>query len=202
MNAFDIIKEVKPILAMAKMPMADRSMFVEHLRIVYHIIRASYPLLKMAIATSRHGSALYGFFFKHAEEEQGHDVWLRNDLNAAGFEIGECPLVASQLAGSMYYHLKHTSCVALLGYMLVLEGFPMPLSMVEVLEKVHGKTLLRTVRHHAEEDPGHRDEIITIVNSLSENEVRLVRKIAIETAFQIVVIVNSIQGAERGQLYS
>ena len=115
----------------------------------------------------------------------GCDEWLYEDLRSAGIQPFPCPTVASQLAGSQYYHLAHTSPVSLLGYMMVLEGFPLPLDVVDELELAYGRELLRTVRYHAEHDSDHSRELHSIVDGLSQSDFAIVRQIALEVADQL-----------------
>lgn len=98
------------------------------------------------------------FFLKHLEDERHHAQWLREDL-------GNHPVTlhygAAQLAGMAYYLVRHLHPVALLGYMLALESKPIPMEYVEAVEREHGVSTARTLRLHAEEDPGHADELRT-----------------------------------------
>jgi hypothetical protein len=197
MDSKSILADVTPILASAKMRMNDSAAFKEHLRVLFHIIRASFNLLVCARDRSS-DPVLRAYFLDHANEESSHDIWLGKDLEDSGVEIGDCPMLAAQLPGMVYYHIHHTSECALLGYMLVMEGFPMPLQVVEMLEEIHGKDLLRTTRYHAEHDPAHSKELFAVIDNLSDQQKAVVRKVAIETAAQVAGIVNYIQKVHCG----
>ena len=53
---------------------------------------------------------------------------------------------------------------ALLGYMAVVEGDPVPLEVVDLLERAHGKDLLRFVRFHALKDLEQRIELFEVID--------------------------------------
>lgn len=99
---------------------------------------------------------LKAFYEKHLEDERHHARWLKEDL-------GNHPITmhfgAAQLAGMSYYLIRHVHPVALMGYMQALEGNPIDMGFVEAMESAHGKSAVRTLRMHAEEDPGHFEEL-------------------------------------------
>jgi len=125
----------------------------------YQVIIASENLLVDAISMLGDDAwemELRVFYEKHLEDERHHARWLREDL-------GGHPVVlhfgAAQLAGMTYYLIRHVHPVALMGYMLALEGNPIDMGFVKAMEAAHGKSAVRTLRHHAEEDPGHFEEL-------------------------------------------
>lgn len=125
----------------------------------YQVVIASEPLLVDAacmLGDDGWEGDLKAFYEKHLKDEANHAEWLKEDL-------GDHPVVlhygAAQLAGMVYYLIRHVHPVALMGYMLALEGNPIEMSFVEAMEAAHGKSAIRTLRHHAEEDPGHFDEL-------------------------------------------
>lgn len=125
---------------------------------------ASEGLLVDAIALSE--GPLRDYFTAHLEEERGHASWLADDLMSAGIDMKTLPLIrrAVEMAGSQYYLIKHASPASLLGYMAVLEGFTSTLEDVERMEAVHGKTLLRTLRYHVENDPEHCKDLFAVID--------------------------------------
>lgn len=125
----------------------------------YQVIIASEHLLVDAMSMLDDDgweADLKAFYEKHLEDERHHAHWLKEDL-------GDHPIVlhfgAAQLAGMTYYLIRHLHPVALMGYMLALEGNPIDMGFVEAMEAAHGKAAVRTLRHHAEEDPGHFEEL-------------------------------------------
>lgn len=144
-------------------------MFIANLIFLYHIMVASEPLLRVAIYESR-DLRLRKYFEKHLEEERDHAKWLANDLKSVGIDVGhtEPPLVAIQMAGSLYYLIYHVHPAALLGYMRVLESYEMTPQQWAKLEKEYPASLLRTVKYHVDHDPDHLKDINAIIESLPE----------------------------------
>ena len=150
-------------------PVGLRSRYVEYLYAMHALIRASVPLLERAALRCTDlpsGDPLAGplrqYFEAHAEEERGHDEWLLVDLAAAGADpaaaLSRLPaLVVAELAGAQYYWIEHYHPVALLGYILVLEGnAPAPWLADRLAELTDlPSAAFRTLRDHAELDSGH-----------------------------------------------
>jgi hypothetical protein len=156
-----IMREVSALRATA--PASDltcQRILRANLAFVHQVIVASEGLLADAAAGS--DGDLRAYFLRHLEEERGHAAWLAEDLGGADFPRSRA---AVAMAGSMYYMIKHVSPACLLGYMLVLECFSMPLNLVEELERLHGKHLLRTVRYHAEHDPDHGADVLAMIDA-------------------------------------
>lgn len=165
-----------------KMPCIDLlnpDVLIRNLLHVYHVIRASENLIAVALMLS--GSLrLKEFLQAKLEEEKSHAEWLCNDLTTAGIDTTQIPHSAAALAGAQYYMIYHVSPVCLLGYMAALECFPTPLDHLELLERYHGKNILRTVRYHAEHDVGHGTELLDFCNQLPEDEQALVTQAAVQ----------------------
>lgn len=147
----------------------------------YQVIIASEHLLVDAISMLDNEGwekSLKEFYEEHYEEEQHHARWLREDL-------GDHPVVlhygAAQLAGMTYYLIRHVHPVALMGYMLALEGNPIDMKFVEEMEAAHGKSAVRTLRHHAEEDPGHYEELKSAMAFIPDEWKPLVENTRIQT---------------------
>jgi hypothetical protein len=68
------------------------------------------------------------------------------------------------MVGTQYYLIKHSHPAALLGYMAVVEGDPVPLEVVDLLERTHGQDLFRFVRFHALKDLEHRTELFEVID--------------------------------------
>lgn len=134
----------------------DRQYLIRGLCEVYRIIVASAPLLEFAIP--RCDGALLEYYERHLLEEQGHDEMLRDDLLRLGVVDIPHSHHAAQMAGSQYYLIAHEHPALLLGYMHALESGPLTVSQVDELSRIHG-TELTALRHHAEHDPGHREDL-------------------------------------------
>ena len=165
MNSQNIISAVERIRAQVPMiDFRDKRMVLANLIFMHQVMTASERLLFEA-ANETTGD-LRAYYFAHMEEERGHVQWLADDLKSVGINVALMPKVqaAIALAGSQYYLMKHISPFALLGYMLVLEGFPVAMEYVELLEVAHGKELFRTLRYHSEHDIEHRKELFSMID--------------------------------------
>jgi hypothetical protein len=157
-----------------------RDLYPEYLITSHCIIRASVPLMETALRRARAisnedpvAAALAPYLDAHIDEERGHDEWLLEDLAVLGKDRSAVlrrlpsPTVAS-LVGSQYYWVFHYHPVALLGYMVLLEGYPPVRSQIEDLIALTGyrRAAFRTLIHHADLDPGHGDELNHTIDSL------------------------------------
>jgi hypothetical protein len=154
------------------------------------VMVASCDLLRTALYSIRQGKfefALRDYYRAHLQEEHGHAVWLANDLKTIGIDVKKIPLSrkAVEMAGTQYYLIRHLHPGALLGYMAVLEGFPMPMGCVEELERAHGKRLFRTLRYHAEHDIEHRKELFKVIDAVPTKYQEIVLNSAAQTAIYI-----------------
>jgi len=163
----------------APVDLLDIHAVISNLVFVHQVITASVPLMIEAQKVA--DAPLLAYLTEHLEEEQGHAEWLAKDLLDYGVDVDLVPKFrrAVAMAGSQYYLIKHQSPYALLGYMSVLEGFPVSLESVEALEAAHGKELFRTLRYHAEHDLNHRKELFAFIDANPQPEIL---SSAIETA--------------------
>ncbi len=147
------------------MNLHDEKVLRAQLTFVYRVMVASKILLseaeeELGILGNDQFDELRCFFKKHYQEEESHAEWLLEDLG--GSVSDDIDFTAACVAGTQYYLIKHVHPALLLGYMQALEN-PAPLALIEELEAVHGKQLLRTWRHHAEVDKDHLKEIEAII---------------------------------------
>lgn len=172
MYSIKVIDAINRVRSEAKpVDLANRDIVLANLVFVQQVITASEGMLEEAI--KRSSGDLQAYFIEHLEEERDHQSWLVDDLLDAGIDVKSMPLSrkAVEMAGSQYYLIKHVSPACLLGYMAVLEGFPVSLEAVDQLEKLHGKQLFRTARYHAEHDLDHRKELFAIIDQHPEEHV-------------------------------
>ncbi|MGW1812872.1 iron-containing redox enzyme family protein [Streptomyces sp. NPDC002125] len=148
---------------------------------MHAVVRASVPLmeraLERAVLLDVCGDPLAGplaaYLREHIREEEGHDVWLLEDIRAAGSLPADAlapmpaPVVAA-LAGSQYYWIEHHHPVALLGYIAVLEGYAPAAGLTSRIARTTGlpEAALRTVREHAALDTGHLDDLYALLDRL------------------------------------
>lgn len=98
----------------------------------------------------------------HIEEEEGHDLWLLDDILTLGLEERDVlearPCAASiALIGAQYFWMMHVHPVAIMGYLILMEGYA---PLVEQLEEIRlrsgaPESAFRCLRRHAEDDPAH-----------------------------------------------
>jgi hypothetical protein len=70
--------------------------------------------------------------------------------------------------GAQYYWIFHYHPVALLGYIGLLEGYPPTIDTIDELMMSTGYSAkaFRTLRKHAELDPGHGEELDAVLDTL------------------------------------
>jgi len=157
-----------------------RDLYPEYLVHMHWIVRASVPLMEAGraqgstiAASDATAARLAVYFEEHIEEELRHDEWLLEDLEALGWdrttvlERVPSPTVAG-VVGAQYYWIFHYHPVALLGYSMLLEGYPPGPEDVDLLitKTGYGPDAFRTMRGHAELDPGHADELAATIDGL------------------------------------
>jgi hypothetical protein len=118
-------------------------------------------------------ASVAAYFEKHIDEELHHDEWLLDDLEALGWDRATVvarppsPTVAG-VVGAQYYWIFHYHPVALLGYTMLLEGYPpTPTDVADLMARTgYGPDAFRTMSAHAELDPGHADELADTIDGL------------------------------------
>jgi hypothetical protein len=149
-------------------------MLILNLIFLWHVIRASEHLLVVAAAQA--SGELKDYFQRHLEEERGHAQWLAEDLKSVGVDVSrtKLPREAMEMVGSVYYLIFHAHPCALLGYMHLLEGWPMPEARLREWQDQYPASLLRTTLHHARHDPDHLAELNRIIEALPPERAALV----------------------------
>lgn len=165
--------------------LGDRLTFLRNLLFMHRIIVASESLLE--VASKNASGAIRTYYLNHLEEERRHDEWLAEDLLSADIDVRSCPYdcLAVATAGAQYYLIHHVDPAALLGYMAVLECFPMPIDRLEWLESIHGTRLCRTLRHHAVHDVSHAVDLLAAIDSVDARRFELISQNAVQTAANI-----------------
>jgi Iron-containing redox enzyme len=156
-----------------------RERYIGYLSVMHAVIRASVPLMQAAARQCELADGdpvalrLREYLRGHIAEERGHDEWIVADLAAAGEDPGRCVAGipgadVAALVGAQYYWLEHYHPVTLLGYIAVLEGNPPKPRLAEHLMRVTGLPVpaFRTLRAHAELDPGHAAAVFTLLDEL------------------------------------
>jgi hypothetical protein len=192
------------------------AMYLEWLRSLHGMIRATVPLMTTAIdrCLAMRGDAVAepvaAYFAKHVREEWGHDEWVREDYLAAGGTEAELdgfvpgPAVAA-LVGSQYYWIRHAHPVALVGHVAVLEGHPPSVHLADELASRTGLPghAFRAIARHAHLDVKHRDDIIRLIDGLplTDRDLSLVCTSALHTTRGLLDVVTEVgrRGAQRAQ---
>jgi hypothetical protein len=179
--------ELLPELASVAAELADhphlRELYPEILLNMHQGMRASAALLRTAAARCREladtdpvAAALAPYFAQHVKEED-HDHWALEDLEVLGMARAEVlrrmpsPTIAA-LIGAQYYWVLHHHPVAMLGDMMVREGYPASIAAIELMMTRSGypRTAFRTLERHAHLDLHHRDDLIHVLDVLHLQE--------------------------------
>ena len=157
-----------------------RELWPEYLILQHEIIRATVPLTRAATEQARAlpdddplAAPLVAYLDEHVDEELDHDYELLDDLELLGIDRATVlermpsPAVAT-LVGSQYYWLHHYHPVTFLGYVAFMEGSPPTPELVDLLIERTGypRDAFHTFAEHAELDPGHRDHLNRVLDSL------------------------------------
>jgi hypothetical protein len=164
-----------------------RELVIANLMFLHDAVVASEQLLSEAadqadrLPACDYHRVLSRYYRTHLDEERGHVSWLRADLESAGIRVGHADKIAMAMVGTQYYLIKHVHPAALLGYMAVVEGDPVPEKVVDLLERAHGKELLRFIRFHALADLEHRRELFELIDRAPEPVQNLIASSADDT---------------------
>ena len=151
------------LICSVSMPkMETRAHFIAFLKFVHGLMRASGPLLELAV--ERSSGALREYYKAHLAEEKDHADWLAEDMELLSEAPSQIDHAAAATAGAQYYYLRHVGPHALLGYMAAMEFRPMSLADVESLETLYGAPAIRTLRYHATHDPEHAKELARVID--------------------------------------
>jgi pyrroloquinoline quinone (PQQ) biosynthesis protein C len=145
------------------------------------LMRNSITLMTVARDLTRAQSAtdavareLADYMGIHVEEERGHDRWLLEDIQTLGFEEQEilqsqpCAAVVN-LIGAQYFWMTHVHPVAIMGYMILMEGYAPVTSQLEDIRVRSGApaSAFRCLQRHAEDDPGHLADLNRTLDSMA-----------------------------------
>jgi len=156
------------------------ALYPEYLITLHCVVRSSVPLMQAALDRAESmadsdpvAGDLTSYLAAHIEEERDHDQWILDDLERLGVEradvLARLPSHnVAALVGSQYYWVLHFHPVALLGYLMVSEGYPVAPSVVEELVERTGypRDCFRMLAEHAELDPHHGEELDQLIDSL------------------------------------
>jgi len=181
------LRLVLPIISKADRSFEQRkdfpNRFKDFLIIVHSIIRASVPLMKAAELECKQlkgdnlCSDLAKYYHEHSIEEMNHDEWLIDDLKLLEVSREEVlskkpSQTVAELVGSQYYWIHHLHPCYLLGYILVLEGYPLGKKDLDRLLKKTGfpEKSFRTLAEHSSLDVHHLEELDKTLDQLPLSE--------------------------------
>lgn len=109
----------------------------------------------------------------HIKEEAHHEEWLLDDLDAIGMDrkqvvVRPPSMAVAALVGSQYCWIEHAHPVALLGYLIVLEGTPPTAAHLRDIQERTGfrPEAFRCLLEHADQDPHHIAELNELLDTL------------------------------------
>lgn len=170
----------------------DPTTLARWLKLMWHVVRASVPLLEVAIdrlgalPPSPFHADLTDYYVRHADEERDHDRWLEDDLAVLGVS-GDAlrselpPDSIAAMVGAQYYLIRHYHPAVLLGYMALLEGYSVPPARVEELQarSAAPAAAWRTYLFHAREDPHHRADLCRLIDRIPYDPPTLARSVVV-----------------------
>jgi len=193
----------KPVMKHFATGDVSRVEYVTFLRQSYHYVQATTPNLNAAAASVRQSSSSHrddisARFLEHAADEQGHDEWILDDLEALGedraavHDFQPCTAVRAYLAYS--HHLARSRhAVALFGQAYVLEGGALESSdyMVRGLIEHSGIPNIadgvKYLRLHGEVDIEHVQALGRALDWVTEPEDQYAVRLAAEFTSQVIL---------------
>jgi pyrroloquinoline quinone (PQQ) biosynthesis protein C len=162
----------------ADIPAVSIAHYADYLCMLHQIVRASMPLMELAIRHCDPDNPVHrrlaAYLEEHLDEERGHAELLIEDLRVAGMApadvLARAPLPAIvQLVGAQYYWIMHHSPLALLGYMGFLEGQPPTERAIAFWRETSGlpPAAFASLELHARADLEHRRELDRLVDNLA-----------------------------------
>lgn len=146
---------------------------------LWSVARAGIPLMRRAeeaalgLGAEPGARELADYLAGHQEEERDHGEWLLEDMTAAGWSreaaVARIPSAdAAALVGTPGYYVDHVHPVAVLGYLVAIEGTPPVHAELEAIERRTGlpRAAFRTLHEHASLDPTHRAELRALLDVL------------------------------------
>jgi Iron-containing redox enzyme len=155
-------------------------LYPDYLFLIHCIARAAVPVMEAARARAEEmapadpvAALLTTYLEKHIPEEHGHAEWMLEDLEEIGGRRADIldrvpSSTLASLTGAQYYWIYHYHPVALIGYLAVVEGYPPTVELVQDLmsRTGYGRKAFRSLHRHALLEPGHRDSIDEVLDTL------------------------------------
>lgn len=166
------IKKEQIIKNLKAFPWHDKECYADYLAQTYYYVNHSERLLALAAALmTEEDRKMQRRFFAHLGEENAHDLMVKKDLENLGFKLEDFPERPETKIfwETQYYKVEHVDPSSLMGYILLLEDVAADvcLWMYKEVEKYHGKKCGTFLRVHGEEDPGHVQDAIKVIDALN-----------------------------------
>jgi len=179
-NAGDLKREILDCVenvgtAIESFPWENSVAYGNWLAQTYYFVRHTTSFL--ALTASKFGPSQRDrqyFQLRHLREESGHDQMLLSDLAALGLDLQrfeELPETAA-LYQTQYYFIQNEFPAAHWAYAYFLEGLAakkIPLIIARV-ESTHSAGASEFLRCHMDEDQGHFERGLTLVDGLDDAE--------------------------------
>lgn len=190
-----------------------REIFPRFMLDLYTVMRSSVPLMEAAGVRARQlaghdpvAAMLVPYLAHHQAEELPHAEWHLDDLEVLGMDREEVaarppsPRVAN-LIGAQYAWIFHAHPVALLGYMIQLEGNPPTRQHLEEIQVRTGypADAFRCMLVHAENDPHHQADLNELLDSmpLTPAQNSLIAMSALHAAESIAALLDHLVDSQR-----
>lgn len=159
----------------------DRYVYGNFLAQTYYFVCHSTRLL--ALAASRFPVSQDQFFKRfvaHLGEEKNHERIALADLKNLGFQLSDFPELGQTRAfyEAQYYKIEHLGPTVLMGYILFLEAIAVEAGpgIYESVALVHGEKATRFLKVHIEEDPGHVEQAVGVIQQVPDLERQLIQQ--------------------------
>ncbi|MDI1481721.1 iron-containing redox enzyme family protein [Polyangium sp. y55x31] len=186
----------------------DTDEYAAFLRQTHLYVRHTRPLLRRAgerLARAGKAPELARLFLQKADEEQGHDLWVLEDLRAIGraenpaAPTSPCPAVAAYIAWNRF-QVEAGSPLAFLGTAYVLEALSQARAGATVAHLVARRRIpgieraVRFLSGHAEADEGHTEVLRGLFDRIESAEDR--RAITLSAAVTAALYLGMFSGEE------
>jgi hypothetical protein len=173
-----------------RFPWTDRDAYCDWLAQTYYYVRHSTRLLAAAaarFACDELGDTLHHRFTRHMKEEHKHELLALRDLHVleSGIDAFAERPATRLLYEPQYFKIEHQSPVAVLGYILGLEGMSAGRGkwVLEEARRVHPARATTFLEVHAHDDEDHLQKGIAVVETLPASEAKWVEENLRQTAF-------------------
>ncbi len=164
----------------------------------YFFVSHSTRLLSLVAAHTKteDRSGIHHRFLKHSIEESGHEKVILRDLQAINCKIEDFQELdeTKNFYQPQYYLIQHVHPSSFLGYVLCLEGIAVQkaASLSQRITKTYGPKAATFINLHAGEDPSHLKKAFELIESLSANEVELIKENLARSCATYTAILNRI----------